>query len=171
MFNFASLSRRFAPAFLATQVAFAGGALLAATPPAAAAVHLIGEHEGWKAVSADEEGQKFIGAVTEMAHGGQVAFGLEDGEVKLVLTRSDWPAPVGANVAIKITLDGVTYEGPGHVAAKDVVEIGDFNEAFIRTLAHSKQAVIKVGEVTWTLDLDGFAESMADAVRLIKTAG
>jgi len=89
----------------------------------------------------------------------------------LVLSRSDWPAPVGANVAIKITLDGVTYEGPGHVAAKDVVEIGDFNEAFIRTLAHSKQAVIKVGEVTWTLDLDGFAESMADAVRLIKTAG
>jgi hypothetical protein len=164
MFSFSTVRRRLASGVMAGQLLFGALAIGAATPSEAATV--LRAHGAWHGVVDDSTAA--FGAMTEMDNGGVAMFLVKNGSLSLMLGKCCWTADSDIDVSVRI--DGRTFEGYAQLVNRETIEVPDVSREVLDMFVDGAEGVVNVdnGRIVWTLELDGFTASMADAMQYVR---
>jgi hypothetical protein len=162
-----NLTRRCAAGFIAAQLLIVPVATGFSAAPASAAT-VSAEHGAWQGFSSGS----LVGVMTRMDSGGIAAFVVKGDSYTLLLSNPNWSLKVGARVPVSVTIDGEVFTGTAVASDTDMIEMPNVTTNVLRQFVDGAKAVVDVndGEIVWSLDLDGFTASMADALRLYRAS-
>ena len=143
-----------------------------AAPPAPAAqgISYLSQHGAWQGFSTVVDGETVVGAMTHMSGGGIAALLMDkNGNLELLLADASWKLRDGMTIPVRLTINGTVYTFDA-VAHGTRIELSNVSKEVLQNLVNGGQAKFDVsnGAVVWTLALDGFYDSISDAVKVIQ---
>ena len=166
--------------------ALAAGVLLAASPPAAAAVVETHRYGHWIAIEGTtQSGSRVCGVSTRSAASPSLYVGVkffpDRGQLDVHMAKPSWSIPGGTGVPVEIEFDGSPGSwATGHAAGDGGMVTLSVNPRrmgeFLAEFSAAPRGTIRFGggEAPWTVDLSGSAaavQAMVDCIQRSRGSG
>jgi hypothetical protein len=123
---------------------------------------IVAQHGSWAVVS---DGNVVM-VIDRFENGSKLAILKDAGKYFLVLTDPRIRLRVDDSLPIKINVDGANYVGTARAVSDNTAAVQGLKPNFLRTFFNGETALVRIGKLSWQLNLAGAAQAIDDAIAL-----